>query len=206
MKERNHQGRIFYLRRVVSTPLPTHWGMFQALGFEREVVNGIGRIETALAFVMGNLMEGAPLLRIHSQCLIGEIFGSLCCDCGHQVEIAMQAIAMEGRGLVIYEYQEGRGIDLMAKLRAYSLQDRGPDTLQASHDLGFGADYRDFGVSAAILRHLGINRVRLLSHNLNKTRALLKAGISVVDRVPCEAVENSHSLPYLKRPVGQDGR
>src|SRR5208282_298230 len=94
------------VRRVVSTQLPTRWGMFQALGFEREIVNGIGRIETALAFVMGNLTEGAPLLRIHSQCFTGEIIGSLRCDCNAQLELAMRAIAEEGRGLLIYEYQE----------------------------------------------------------------------------------------------------
>jgi GTP cyclohydrolase II len=171
--------------------------MFQALGFEREIVNGIGRIETSLAFAMGNLAEDAPLLRIHSQCFTGEILGSLRCDCGDQLKIAMQAIAKEGRGLVIYEYQEGRGTGLMAKLRAYSLQDTGFDTVQANHDLGFGADYRDFSVSAAILSQLGISRVRLLSYNPNKIRALLNAGISVVDQVPCEAVPNSDSLPYL---------
>jgi GTP cyclohydrolase II len=197
MKERAHQGRVFCLRRVVSTQLPTRWGTFQALGFEREVVNGIGRIETALAFALGNLTEGAPLLRIHSQCFTGEILGSLRCDFEGQFEIAMRAIAKEGRGLMIYEYQESRGVGLMAKLRAYSLQDTGFDTVQANHDLGFGADYKDFSVSAAILSHLGISRVRLLSHNPNKIRALLNAGISVVDQVPCEAVPNSDSLPYL---------
>jgi GTP cyclohydrolase II len=206
MKERTHQRWIFSLRRVVSTQLSTRWGMFHALGFEREVVNGIGRIDTALTFALGNLTEGAPLLRIHSQCLIGEILGPLGCDCGGQFEIAMQAIAKEGRGLLIYEYEESRGIGLMAKLRAYSLQETGRDTVQADHAFGFGADCRDFSVSADILRHLGISRVRLLSHNPNKTRALLNSGISVVDRISCEALVNSHSLPHLERPVGQGGR
>ena len=198
MKNSSHPAVVYSIRQVVSTRLPTRWGLFQAFGFEREAVNGIGRIETALAFVMGNLTEGAPLLRIHSQCFTGEILGSLRCDCGDQFEIAMQAIAKEGRGLVIYEYQEGRGIGLMAKLRAYALQDTGLDTVEANHALGFVADYRDFSLSAAILHQLGISRVRLLSHNPNKTRALLNAGVSVVAQVPCEAAPNSHSLPYLR--------
>src|SRR5271155_1676494 len=107
MKGQTHQAAVFSLRRVVSTQLPTRWGMFQALGFEREVVNGIGRVETAMAFAMGNLTEGAPLLRIHSQCFTSEILGSLRCDCEDQFEIAMQAITQQGWGLVIYEYQEG---------------------------------------------------------------------------------------------------
>src|SRR5208282_4607282 len=105
----------------------------------------------------------------------GEFFGSLRCDCGDQFEMAMQAIANEGRGIVIYEYQEGRGIGLMAKLRAYALQDVGLDTVDANHALGFRADYRDFGLAAVILRHLGIRQVRLMSNNPNKTRALLNA-------------------------------
>src|SRR5271157_5677075 len=107
MKSTSQAPLVYGVRQVVSTRLPTRWGMFQALGFEREAVNGIRRVETALAFVMGNLTEGAPLLRIHSQCFTGEILGSLRCDCGDQFAIAMQAIAKEGRGLVIYEYQEG---------------------------------------------------------------------------------------------------
>jgi len=172
--------------------------MFQAIGFEREVGNGSRCVETALAFVMGDLLDGPPLLRIHSQCLTGEFLGSLRCDCGDQLEIAMQAIAKEGRGLVIYEYQEGRGIGLMAKLRAYALQDAGLDTVDANHALGFRADYRDFGLAAVILRHLGISQVRLMSNNPNKIRALLNAGIEVVAQVPCETMPNSHSLPYLR--------
>ena len=198
MKHRSPSPLVYTVRQVVSTRLPTRWGMFQALGFEREAVNGIGRIETALAFVMGDPVEGAPLLRIHSQCFTGEILGSLRCDCGDQLEIAMQAVAEEGRGVLIYEYQEGRGIGLMAKLRAYAVQDTGLDTIEANHALGFAADYRDFSLSAAILNQLGISRVRLLSHNPNKVRALLKAGISVVAQVPCESAPNSHSLPYLR--------
>src|SRR6476620_4053108 len=190
--------QVGQVRKVVSTRMPTKWGLFQALGFEREILNGTRRIETALALVLGDLTEGAPLLRIHSQCLTGEVLGSLRCDCNEQLEVAMRAIAGEGRGLVIYEHQEGRGIGLMAKLRAYELQDAGIDTVDANHALGFKADCRDFSLPAAILRDLGINRVRLLSNNPQKARALSDAGIEVVAQIPCEAPPNHHSLAYLR--------
>src|SRR3954452_9036669 len=139
------------VRQVVSTRMPTRWGLFRTLGFEREILNGTRRTETALALVLGDLTDDAPLLRIHSQCVTGEVLGSLRCDCHDQLEMAMQAIAEEGRGLVIYEYQEGRGIGLMAKLEAYELQDAGFDTVEANHALGFKADCRDFSLPAAIL-------------------------------------------------------
>src|SRR4029077_2782042 len=126
-------------------------GNVSAIGFERQVSNGSQRAETALAIVLGELTSGAPLLRIHSQCFTGEVLGSLRCDCNDQLEMAMKAIATEGRGLVIYEYQEGRGIGLMAKLQAYELQDAGIDTVQANHALGFKGDCRDFSLPAAIL-------------------------------------------------------
>src|SRR3954471_18815956 len=151
--------------RVASTRMPTKWGVFQALAFEREIANGTRRLETALALVLGGLTQGAPLGRIHSQCLTGGVLGSLRCDCRDQLEIAMRAIAEEGRGLVIYEHQEGRGIGLMAKLQAYALQDTGLDTVDANHALGLMADYRDFSLPTAILHQLGISRVRLLSNN-----------------------------------------
>src|ERR1700730_7749828 len=144
------------LWRIASTRMPTKWGMFSAIGFERQVSdgqvsngqvsNGSQRAETALAIVLGDMTGGAPLLRIHSQCFTGEVLGSLRCDCNDQLEMAMQAIAAEGRGLVIYEYQEGRGIGLMAKLQAYELQDVGIDTVQANHALGVKADCRDFTI------------------------------------------------------------
>src|SRR5258708_30616523 len=113
------------LWRVATARMPTKWGMFHAIGFKREIAGGVPGVETALAIVMGDLTEGAPLLRIHSQCFTGEMLGSLRCDCHDQLEMAMQAIAEEGRGLVIYEYQEGRGIGLMAELEAYELQGGG---------------------------------------------------------------------------------
>jgi 3,4-dihydroxy-2-butanone 4-phosphate synthase/GTP cyclohydrolase II len=168
------------------------------LGFERKDLNGSRRVETALAIIMGDLTEGAPLLRIHSQCFTSEALGSLRCDCGEQLEMAMRAIAEEGRGLVIYEHQEGRGIGLMAKLQAYALQDEGLDTVEANHALGLMADYRNFSLPAAILHDLGISRVRLLSNNPQKSRALSNAGIEVVAQLPCEAAPNSHSLAYLR--------
>ena len=186
------------LWRIASARMPTKWGVFEAVGFERDISNGTRRVETALAIVMGDLSEGAPLLRIHSQCFTGELLGSLRCDCHDQLEMAMQAIAEEGRGLLIYEYQEGRGIGLMAKLEAYELQDAGLDTVEANHALGFKADCRDFSLPAAILRQLGVKRVRLLSNNPRKAGALGENGIEVVDQLACEALPNAHSLPYLR--------
>jgi GTP cyclohydrolase II len=186
------------LWRIASTRMPTRWGMFDAIGYERDVSNGTRRVESALAMVMGDPTEGVPLLRIHSQCFTGEVLGSLRCDCRDQLEMAMQAIAEEGRGLVIYEYQEGRGIGLMAKLEAYELQDAGIDTVEANHALGFKADCRDFGLPAAILRDLGIKRVRLLSNNPRKASALTENGVEVVVLLSCEAAPNPHSLPYLR--------
>jgi GTP cyclohydrolase II len=186
------------LWRITSARMPTKWGMFDAVGFERDVSNGTPRVETALAIVMGDLSEGVPLLRIHSQCFTGEVLGSLRCDCHDQLEMAMKAIADEGRGLVIYEYQEGRGIGLMAKLEAYELQDAGLDTVEANHALGFKADYRDFSLPAAILRDLGIKRIRLLSNNPHKASALAANGVEVVAQLTCEAASNPHSFAYLQ--------
>ena len=190
-----HAGQV---QQVASAQMPTNWGLFRMLGFERETSNGTRRVETALALVMGDLTDGAPLLRIHSQCLTGEVLGSLRCDCSEQLEISMRTIAEEGHGLVIYEYQEGRGIGLMAKLRAYALQDAGLDTVEANHALGFAADCRDFRLSAAIVHELGVRRVRLLTNNPQKIRALSNAGIEVVLRIPCEVAPSQHSLAYLR--------
>src|SRR3989440_12273112 len=186
------------VRRVVSTRIPTRWGLFQALGFEREIANGTRRVETALALVLGDLTEGAPLVRIHSQCFTGEVLGSLRCDCNEQLQIAMRAIAGEGRGLVIYEHQEGRGIGVMAKLQAYGLQDAGLDTVEANQALGYSADCRDFSLPVAIVKELGIHRVRLLSNNPQKSRALINAGIEVVAEIPCEVAPNPCSFQYLR--------
>jgi len=172
--------------------------MFDALGFERKISTGSQRTETALALVLGDVTKDAPLLRIHSQCFTGEMLGSLRCDCGEQLEMAMQAIAGERRGVLIYEYQEGRGIGLMAKLQAYRLQDAGLDTVDANLALGFSVDCRDFSLSAAIVHELGVTRVRLLSNNPDKAAALNNAGIEVVAQIPCEVAPTPHSIAYLR--------
>jgi GTP cyclohydrolase II len=184
------------IRQIAATELPTRWGVFRALGFERWNP-GQRSPETALVLVLGDPSLQAPLVRIHSQCITGDVLRSLRCDCGEQLELAMGAIAAEGSGLLIYEQQEGRGIGLMAKLQAYALQDEGLDTIAANHALGFEADCRDFMLPAAVLNHLGIRAIRLLSNNPDKYRALITAGIAVVEQVPCEAPPSSYSIGYL---------
>jgi GTP cyclohydrolase II len=183
------------VRQTAATTLPTKWGVFQMLGFECDR----GRGETAVVLALGNLDScAAPLLRIHSQCLTGDALGSLRCDCGDQLQLAMRTIAHEGYGLLIYEHQEGRGIGLMGKLRAYGLQDHGMDTIAANEALGFAPDCRDFLLPVEILHYLGIRRVRLLSNNPDKRRALTERGIEVVDRIPCETPPNAWALSYLQ--------
>ena len=150
------QARVI---RVVSTRLPTIFGVFDLIGFERAKV-GTTESETALVITCGDLQSRVPLLRMHSQCLTGEVLGSLRCDCRGQLELAMASIAEEGSGLVIYEHSEGRGIGLMAKLKAYALQDKGLDTVEANHVLGFDADCRDFSFAVAILHDLKMQHVR----------------------------------------------
>jgi GTP cyclohydrolase II len=189
------------VRQVAATTLPTRWGAFGALGFERPDLSR-GRLETAIALSLGNPfgapLHVAPLVRLHSECLTGDALRSLRCDCGEQLELAMRAIAEEGCGLLIYEQQEGRGIGLIAKLRAYALQDQGLDTIAANQALGYEADYRNFSLPAAILNHLGIRHIRLLSNNPEKHRALTRAGIVVVAQIPCEASPSPWALKYLK--------
>jgi GTP cyclohydrolase II len=190
------------IRRAASTLLPTKWGAFQMIGFERSPV-GTRYAETAIVLILDDPHEddpahGAPLLRIHSQCFTGDVLRSLRCDCGDQLELAMRTIAAEGYGVLIYEHQEGRGIGLMAKLQAYALQDTGLDTITANHALGFEADCRDFSLPVAILNDLGIRRVRLLSNNPDKLRALVHGGIDVVEQIPCEVRPNPHALPYMR--------
>src|SRR5437660_8376906 len=145
--------------------------LFRAMDLEHDILIDVHRVETAVALVLGDVTAGAPLVRIHSQVFTGEMLGSLRCDCRDQLEMAMQAIAEEGRGLLIYEHQEGRGIGLSAKLQAYALQDGGLDTVEANHALGFVADCRDFSMPAAILHDLGLRRIRLLSNTRHQTRA-----------------------------------
>ena len=167
------------------------------MGFEGEY-GAEHRLETALALVMGDVHSTTPLVRIHSQCLTGDVFGSLRCDCRQQLEMALAMIADQGAGVLIYEQQEGRGIGLMAKLRAYELQDAGLDTVEANERLGFKADHREFELPAQILRALGISRVRLLSNNPDKVAALERSRIEVTERVPCEVAPNAHAEEYLK--------
>src|ERR1700757_2256467 len=192
-KSAQHRG----IRRVVSTHLPTVFGVFDLIGFERASMAKRER-ETALVMTLGDLQDGVPLLRIHSQCLTGEVLGSLRCDCRGQLELAMSAIADEGSGLVIYEYQEGRGIGLMAKLKAYAWQDRGLDTVEANQALGFDSDYRDFSLAVAILHEIGIDRVRLMSNNPQKVEALTKGGIEVIEQIACEAPPSPYASSYLR--------
>src|SRR5262245_55104423 len=186
------------LRRVTSTRLPTRWGVFQTIAFERDRPSDPAQVDTAIALVMGDISIGAPLVRIHSQCLTGELFGSLRCDCREQLDIAMRAIGDEGCGVVIYEHQEGRGIGLVAKLQAYALQDYGFDTVDANEALGYLADHRDFALPCAILQEFGVHSVRLLSNNPDKARALTEAGIEVAACLSCEAEPSEYSRPYLR--------
>jgi GTP cyclohydrolase II len=185
------------LRQVAHSTLPTEWGEFQMFGFEREIRNISQPIETAVALLSGDVTQGHPLLRIHSQCTTGEAFGSLRCDCKDQLDLAMRMIAAEG-GLLIYEHQEGRGIGLMSKLKAYSLQDTGLDTIEANHALGFATDCRDFALPVAILHLFGIRSVRLLSNNPQKSRALVEGGIDIAEELLCECVPNLHAMAYLR--------
>jgi GTP cyclohydrolase II len=182
------------IRCVANTYLPTKWGKFRALGFERRAER---KLETAVVLIMGDVLSGTPLVRIHSECLTGDAFGSQRCDCGEQLSRAMQAIAKEGSGIVIYERQEGRGIGLMAKLKAYELQDQGLDTVEANERLGYDADLRDFVLPANVLRFFGITRIRLLTNNPQKMEALEGAGIEVVQRLSCDVDPNPDAMLYL---------
>jgi GTP cyclohydrolase II len=187
------------VRQVASADFPTRWGKFRIFGFEGEFGSGKERRrEEAVALVMGDVGSAPPLVRIHSQCLTGDVFGSLRCDCRSQLEMALAMIADEGAGVLIYEQQEGRGIGLMAKLQAYELQDGGLDTVQANERLGFKADQREFTLPAEILKSLGISRVRLLSNNPDKVAALEHGGIKVAERIPCEVAPTLHAEEYLK--------
>lgn len=190
------------IQQLASADFPTRWGTFRIHGFRGEFAGedkgGSTRVEEAVALVMGDVKSAPPLVRVHSQCLTGDVFHSLRCDCRQQLELALSMIAEEGAGILIYEQQEGRGIGLMAKLQAYELQDQGLDTVEANERLGFKADHRDFTLPAEILKVLGVTRVRLHSNNPDKVAALERAGVSVVERVPCEVAPSPHAEEYLK--------
>ncbi len=191
------------LQKVAEADFPTQFGLFRIYGFEGGFDNGNGgRIEEAVVLKMGGL-EGdpAPLVRIHSQCLTGDVFHSLRCDCRAQLEIALKSIAEEGRGLLIYEHQEGRGIGLLNKLRAYELQDQGADTVEANERLGFDPDLRSYALPGAILQYFGLKAVRLLSNNPEKVDAVENAGVRVTERIPClaEVVDTREAYLRTKR-------
>lgn len=184
------------LAKVAEADFPSQFGLFRIYGFEGR---DDGRVEEAVVLKMGSLEEGGPpLVRIHSQCLTGDVFHSLRCDCHAQLEIALKTIAAEGRGLLIYEHQEGRGIGLLNKLRAYELQDRGADTVEANERLGFDPDLRNYELPGAILQYFGLREIRLLSNNPEKVSAAEAAGVKVVERVPCLADVLDTREAYLR--------
>jgi len=182
------------LEQVAHADLPTRYGRFTIYGFR-----GQGPNEEAVALVRGNLHgKTAPLVRIHSQCLTGDVLASLRCDCRAQLELSLKKIGKAPAGILLYLPQEGRGIGLMNKLRAYELQDGGMDTVEANENLGFAADARDYDFSAQILKQLGASKVRLLSNNPEKVRQLEEAGVKVVERIPCQPRISRLSRSYLK--------
>jgi GTP cyclohydrolase II len=184
------------LRKVAEASFPSRFGQFRIHGFEGRR----GRVvEEAVVLTMGDITTpDPPLVRIHSECLTGDVFHSLRCDCRAQLELALSVIAEEGRGILIYEHKEGRGIGLLNKLRAYELQDAGADTVEANEKLGFKADLRNYEMPPEILRHFGATRVRLLSNNPEKIEALERAGITVSERVPCQPAVTATAEDYLR--------
>ena len=192
IKYRMRTERI--IRRVAAPDLPTAYGPFRLYAYHSDLED-----KTHLALVMGEVrMDEPTLVRIHSECLTGDIFGSLRCDCGRQLDKAMELIAREGKGVVVYLRQEGRGIGLENKLRAYELQDEGKDTVEANESLGFKADLRDYGIGAQILCDLGINQIRLMTNNPEKFIGLRGFGLEVVERVPLEVPASGITLEYLR--------
>ena len=198
------------VKKVAEASFPTRWGQFRIHGFEGEFeippaigkTNGNGHSqhikEEAVALVMGDIHSAPPIVRIHSQCLTGDVFHSMRCDCRQQLELALSTITNAGAGILIYEQQEGRGIGLMAKLQAYELQDKGLDTVEANVQLGYDNDYREYKLPAEMLRQLGVREVRLISNNPDKVAALERAGIKVVERISAEVEAYETSENYLR--------
>ena len=198
------------VRKIAEADFPTRWGAFRIFGFEGvlagprpdcEPVPGSesgSAVEGLVALVMGDIHAAPPLVRIHSQCLTGDVFHSLRCDCRLQLELALSKIGQEGAGILLYEQQEGRGIGLMAKLKAYELQDQGRDTVEANVELGYAADCREFELPAEVLKMLGVTQVRLITNNPDKVAALEAGGISVIERISAEVVPQESFEKYLK--------
>jgi GTP cyclohydrolase II len=196
------------VNKMAEADFPTRWGDFRILGFEGvlpaprpccEHSEKSGRkTEGLVALVMGDTHTAPPLVRIHSQCLTGDVFGSLRCDCRLQLEMALGKIAAEGAGILLYEQQEGRGIGLMAKLKAYELQDHGLDTVEANVELGFAPDCREYELPAEVLKQLGVTQVRLMTNNPEKVAALENAGIAVTERVSAEVEPQESFERYLR--------
>jgi GTP cyclohydrolase II len=197
-------NKLANVKKIAEADFPTRWGAFRIFGFEGTRSEGLAgcepdkKVEGLVALVMGDIRTAPPLVRIHSQCLTGDVFGSLRCDCRLQLELALSSIASEGRGILLYEQQEGRGIGLMAKLRAYELQDQGLDTVEANEELGFAADCRAYELPAEVLKMLGVDRVRLMTNNPDKVAALESSGIEVVERVSAEVKAQQSFAGYLK--------
>lgn len=189
------------LRRVADAKLPTPWGTFTLIGFE-ETTTG----KDHLALVFGDISEDIPVLtRVHSECLTGDALFSLRCDCGFQLQAALEKITESGAGILIYHRQEGRNIGLLNKIRAYALQDEGLDTVEANHKLGFAADERDFTLCADILKLLGIKRIKLLTHNPEKIRVMQMAGIDITERIDLEVGETPNNRHYLATKANKLG-
>jgi GTP cyclohydrolase II len=196
------------VNKVAEADFPTRWGRFRILGFEgllpsprpgcEDASQDGRRVEGLVALVMGDLHSTPPLVRIHSQCLTGDVFHSLRCDCRLQLELALKKIAAEGAGVLLYEEQEGRGIGLMAKLKAYELQDQGLDTVEANEELGFAADCREYELPAQVLKQLGVFKVRLITNNPDKVAALESAGIEVTERISAEVEPQESFAGYLR--------
>ena len=180
------------IQRIAQAKLPTHWGDFSVIAYEDERLK-----EEHLLLYLGELTDNS-LLRIHSQCLTGDALYSLKCDCGSQLAKAMESIAKEGEGMIIYMAQEGRGIGLVNKIRAYELQDKGLNTIEANEALGFAADERDYSYCKEILSSVGVSSVRLMTNNPAKIKGLEDVGIKVTERVSIEIEPNTHNEDYLK--------
>ncbi len=189
------------VHRIAEAKLPTTFGEFTAIAYKSETDT-----DEHLALVMGDVSTDEPVLvRVHSQCLTGEVFGSLRCDCGDQIAIAMKNIAEEGRGVILYMRQEGRGIGIHNKIRAYALQDQGMDTVEANLSLGFPSDLRDYGIGAQILAALGLHSIRLMTNNPKKVIGLESYGLKVVETVPILASTNEHNYQYLETKQNKMG-